>query len=459
MVVVKTYQDLLAISQDESSRARFVNEVITDHKASELYRTAVIADEYSKHRNVTISKYKKLLYKLSGQAVEDRWGSNYKLACRHFHRFITQENQFLLGNGVTWEDEKTAEKLGNKRYPFDVQLQKAGKEALIGGVSFGLFNYDHIDVFSVTEFAPLYDEENGALKAGVRFWQIDSTKPLRATLYEMDGYTEYVWYKDRILSGAWRVLSNGLAIKDKRAYKITKATTEADGEAIYSGENYPTFPIVPLWGNQEHQSEFVGLREQIDCYDLIKSGFCNTVDESSIVYWTLKNASGMDDIDVAKFLQELKLAHAARTDDEVDPQPHTIEPPYASREALLTRLDKDLYRDAMALNTEDIAGGSTTATQIKAAYEPLNAKCDSYEYCVINFIQGILEIAGIEDNPTFTRSMLINVTESIQSLSQAAAYLPEEYVTRKMLTLLGDGDKADEYIAQMQADDLPKIEE
>ena len=113
----------------------------------------------------------------------------------------------------------------------------------------------------------------------------------------------------------------------------------------------------------------------------------------------------------------------------------------------------------MALNTEDIAGGSTTATQIKAAYEPLNAKCDSYEYCVINFIQGILEIAGIEDNPTFTRSMLINVTESIQSLSQAAAYLPEEYVTRKMLTLLGDGDKADEYIAQMQADDLPKIEE
>lgn len=167
----------------------------------------------------------------------------------------------------------------------------------------------------------------------------------------------------------------------------------------------------------------------------------------------------MDDIDVAKFLQELKLAHAARTDDEVDPQPHTIEPPYASREALLTRLDKDLYRDAMALNTEDIAGGSVTATQIKAAYEPLNSKCDSYEYCVINFIQGILEIAGIEDNPTFTRSMLINVAESIQSLSQAAAYLPEEYVTRKMLTLLGDGDKADEYIAQMQADDLPKIEE
>ena len=134
MVVVKTYQDLLAISQDESSRARFVNEVITDHKASELYRTAVIADEYSKHRNVTISKYKKLLYKLSGQAVEDRWGSNYKLACRHFHRFITQENQFLLGNGVTWEDEKTAEKLGNKRYHLDVQLQKAGKEALTGGV-------------------------------------------------------------------------------------------------------------------------------------------------------------------------------------------------------------------------------------------------------------------------------------------------------------------------------------
>ena len=43
---------------------------------------------------------------------------------------------------------------------------------------------------------PLYDEENGALRAGIRYWQVDETKPLRLTLYEEDGFTEYIKRKD-----------------------------------------------------------------------------------------------------------------------------------------------------------------------------------------------------------------------------------------------------------------------
>ena len=52
---------------------------------------------------------------------------------------------------------------------------------------------------------------------------------------------------------------------------------DADGFEITNGTNYPSFPIVPLWANDSHQSSIVGIREQIDCYDLIKSGFANTV--------------------------------------------------------------------------------------------------------------------------------------------------------------------------------------
>lgn len=44
----------------------------------------------------------------------------------------------------------------------------------------------------MTEFVPLHDEEDDALKAGIRFCQIAPDKPLRMTLYELDGYTEYI---------------------------------------------------------------------------------------------------------------------------------------------------------------------------------------------------------------------------------------------------------------------------
>ena len=99
-----------------------------------------------------------------------------------------------------------------------------------------------------------------------------------------------------------------------------------------------------------------------------------------------------------------------------------------------------------------------TATQIRAAYEPLNSKTDEFEYCVHEFLDGILELAGVEDEaPSFTRSMMINRSEEIQSVIQASVALDGDYVTRKLLTILGDGDKADEMIEKMHADELDRM--
>ena len=162
----------------------------------------------------------------------------------------------------------------------------------------------------------------------------------------------------------------------------------------------------------------------------------------------------MDDVDLAQFIEKMRKLHAAQTEDGVSAVPNTMDAPYASREALLQTLRADLYEDAMALDTKNIANGATTATQIKAAYEPLNSKADEYEYCVIEFLHGILTLAGIDDEPSFTRSYIINTTEEIQTVLQAAQYLESHYVTEKLLTLLGDGDKAEEMLKQIDANEL-----
>lgn len=444
MATIKTYQDYLKVKEED--KKAFIRSLITEHKNSVEYRIAKDAYDYYRHRNVTITQYQKILYTVTGKAIPDNWSANYKMASRHFYRFITQEVQFLLGNGVSWTKEDTEEKLGNNALSFDRQVQDAATKALWGRVAYGFYNLDHVDVFSILEFAPLYDERTGALMAGVRYWQIDPGKPLWGTFYEIDGYSKYAWNTEENLD------------EPKRAYIHKVVTTEADGREVYDEQNYPTFPIVPLWGNKEHQSEFVGLREQIDCFDLIKSAYANTVDEASIVYWTLQNAGGMTDVDLAKFVQRMKTVHAAATTNEsMKAESHTLEAPYQSREALLERLDKDLYKDAMALDTDRIASGAVTATQIKAAYEALNAKCDAFEYQVLDFINGILKVAGIEDEATFTRSVIINQSEMINTLLTAATYLPDEYVTRKILEYLGDGDKADDLLKQIDADEIDRF--
>lgn len=439
-----TYQDLQVVPDNDKDKSEFVRSVINQHKASRLYRIALTADSYDRCRNETIMTYQKTLTTVSGDIVADRWSPTHRSTSNFFNVFTTQLSQYLLGNGVEWSNGAD---LGTD---FDTKLQKAGKEALCGGVSFGFWNLDHLEVFSVLEFAPLYDEETGALAAGVRFWQIDEKKPLRATLYEVDGYTNYLWSEKFTPSEKWTRVDEKCYMLPKVKYKLRTVQSEADGLEILDGENYDYFPIVPLWGNPRHQSELVGMQEKIDAYDFILNGFEDDLDNAQL-YWIIKGAGGMDDPDLSMFLDRLRTVKAVAPADGQDVQAVQVNIPSEAREKLLDRIERQLYKDAMIMNPADIAGGAATATQIKAAYEPQNSKADQFEYCVVDFIHGILAVAGIEDEPTFTRSVIVNTQEEIQSLVLAAQFLPDEYVTRKLLNLLGDGDQADEVLKQIDA--------
>lgn len=413
---MKTYEDLL----EASDKMAFVKTAIGAYKADTMYTDAFTGYEYFCRRNVTISQYQKLLYKMSGEAVPDNYSANYKFSNAFFPIFVRQENSYLLGNGVTFNEEKTKDKLGGDE--FDGVLIRAGEASLWGGVAFGFWNLDHVEVFKATEFAPLFGEEDGGLHAGIRFWQIADNKPLRATLYEEDGYTEYIWKE-----------GEGSILKPKQTYKQIVRQSVVDGTEILNGDNYPNFPIVPLWANSMHQTELIGLQSKIDGYDLIQSGLANDLDDASQIYWTLQNAGGMDDIDLAAFLQHMKTVKAAIVDDEgAKAEAHTIDVPYQARQAGLQDLRDSLYRDAMALDTDKITAGNVTATAINAAYDNLNLKCDDFEACVTAFIKDLLALIGVDDAPTYKRSKLMNQSEETQVILSAAQFLDDETVLKHL---------------------------
>ena len=415
-----TYQDFLRAGNKEN----FIIELISEHKTSKQYHVAVDAENYNRQQNTTIMKYQKFLYKLTGQKIVDTISPNYKMASNYLNRFITQLNQYLLGNGATFTDETTKEKLG---VDFDTQLQKAGRSALIEGVSFGFWDFDKLRVFKLIEFAPLYDEENGSLRAGARFWQLDNDKPMRITFYEEDGYTEYIY----------KIGEEIEVIKPKTTYKQIVKYTAISGEEIYQGENYPNFPIVPFYANPERQSELVGIREQIDAYDLIKSGFANDLD-GHMLYWILESAGGMDDPDIARLIERMKMLGAVISDEDAQVKMQQLDIPYESRIAYLDRLEEDLYKDFGALKVDIISSSATTATQINAAYLPLDCKTDQYEYECIEFVRNILKLQGIEDIPQFKRNKIANQSEATTMILQTSNYLDDETVLKHLPFLSPD---------------------
>lgn len=418
---MKTYQDFLEVAEkSDRERMEFVLSAINNHKDSDLYKQAVIAKEYDAHRNVTIANFQKLLYTLNGKVIPDNYSPNYKLRSNFFANFITQETQYLLGNGVTLKKEENKEKLGAG---FDTRLQDAAHDALVGGVSYGFWNLDHLEVFDVTEFVPLLDEENGALRSGIRFWQVCTSKPLRATLFEPDGFTQYIRRSGEEM----------MILEPKRGYVAVEATSEIDGTELLAYQNYPGFPVIPMYGNRAKQSELVGQREAIDCYDLIKSGFANTVDDASVIYWTISNAGGMDEIDMARFKESMRRIGVGLVDDDgAKAEAHTLTIPVEAREALLSRISDDLYRDFQMLDVTKLQGGQKTATEITAAYQSMDNKVDQFEYCVIDFLQALFKIVGIEDEPSFTRSKVTNQLEQTQMVLLAANYLDDETILNKL---------------------------
>ena len=426
---MKTYQDLQeAITK--GTLGGFLRSAVREHQGSKAYKDAVDGMAYYNKHNITIEKFQKFLFTLSGNKTPDIWSSDYRLKTLMFRRLVLQEVGYICANGVSM-DEK--EKLGTD---FDNKLQTAAKLALAQGVAYGYWNLDHLEVFSFADtpgnpgFVPLLDEKTSELMAGIRYWfrKTGNKTLFRATLYELDGVSEW----------AAEGSDDATMITAKRAY-ILKELRNDLGVVDVCDENYTRLPIATLYGNDTHESELVGLRGSIDCYDFIKSGFANQIDDTSGVYWILKNTGAMDDKDLAQFVQRMKSVKATMVDgsDGTGAEAHTLDVPVEARKTMLDILRRDLYEDAQMLDVSALSAVEKTTTEILAAYQSQDNKCADFEYFLIDFIRQICAVAGIDDpEPAFTWNKVVNQAEITNMVISAAEFLDDETTLRHLPWLL-----------------------
>lgn len=453
-----TYQDFMA----EPNKLKAIGKAIDEHLGSDLYLTAKIADEYDRQMNTTINNYVRTIFSMYGEEIEDFTASNNKIASGFFRRLNTQRCVYSLGNGVSFtkhiekytdEDgverlvDRTKERLGDR---FDTDLKAAGYKALIHGVAFGFWNVDRLHVFPITQFAPLWDEETGALRAGIRFWQVDPDKPMMATLYEENGYTRYK--SDSGDTGSFVAV-------DRRptAYRQIRAKTVADGEYVVGELNYTSLPIVPLWGSDLHQSTLVGLREAIDSFDLIQSGFANDLSDCTTIYWILENFGGMKMEDLVQLRDKMRITHFIPADtDNGKITPYAKDIPYESRQTYIEGIRTSIYESFGAVDVHAVQAGSTN-DHIQAAYQPMDENADDFEYQVIEFIQQILNLLGIDDMPVFVRNRISNESERTTMILAAAEYLDEETILRKLPFITVD--EIPDILKRLQIESVSRLED
>lgn len=443
-----TFQDF----EQAPSITDFLWSAIERHRGSKPYKIALEADAYDRQENTTINEYVKTIYKLTGEKVVDFTAANSKIASNYFHRLNTQRCMYSLGKGVSFIDagetgtDETKEALG---VHFDHDIQAAAYKALIHGVSFCFWNLDRLYCFPLTEFVPFWDEHDGTLKAGARFWQLSPDHPLTVVLYELDGYTKF-----QTDTGGSSKLAE---VQEKRGYIEKVETTPADqSEEIVGVENYSSLPIVPLWGSKLKQSTLVGLQQSIDSYDLIRSGFANDLSDVAQVYWIIENAGGMTEQDLAAFRDRLLFNHIAQADTSGGSKitPYVQEIPFQARQAYLEAIRAEIYESFGALDVHTIAAGSTN-DHIDAAYQPMDEEAADFEYQLADCIRQILALQGIEDSPVFRRNRVSNQMEQTQMVVLEAQWLDRETVLRKLPNI--SPDEVEAILGRMDGEDYGRL--
>ena len=130
---MKTFQDLEKVT-GEINRAEFCRDAVRAFRGSREYRESKAGESYYNKHNLTIEAYQKTITSLSGVTRPDYISANYKLKTLFFRRLVSQQVNYVLGNGLTLSDDQNKKKLGRD---FDFKLITCAKRAMASGVAFG----------------------------------------------------------------------------------------------------------------------------------------------------------------------------------------------------------------------------------------------------------------------------------------------------------------------------------
>ena len=449
MIFTLTYNDLERCGSEEE-RISFIQMAISEHQESPMFRMGEDAGLFYRGIDRELEKIRKVVFDREGNAYSSNV-SNHKINSNLFFIFCTQLVAYQLGNGVSFDNPEVKEQLGGSKFDYDVQ--KALAYAFCDGESYAYVDEDGITPLCFAckiegnepLLVPLKDENDGLIKAAIRYWRLAPDKPLMVRLFELDGSTVYKEVRDE--DGNKSTLQ---LYEDKKPYKQATVSSEAEGDYAAIDSVPASFPIVPM-RYINGQSELAGKKATFFAYDVVNSGLVNGVDMNT-VYWIIKNADGMDRRDDLNFVADIIHNQTIHEPEGVEIRKEEIHSDYAAFQNVIAVLRDKLFTDFMAVDVERKLTGNVTTVEIKAAYQNLNLKCDIVEKYIAEFIRGILRVKGIDENEPFhfKRPNDINTSEFVTMLMQISPLLGEDTSLKLICETLGLIDEYEDIKAKKE---------
>jgi SPP1 family phage portal protein len=360
-----------------------------------------------------------------GKIIKSR-GKVDLLYINYFKKIVKQKINFTLGKSIVYDD-------GFDKYGFNLNfiLDELCHYSSLESVSW-LYTYinksNDLDwaIVRTQEIIPIYDLNNRYIEKIIRFWEDedkDSNK-IFGEIWTVEGMQEFVIDGENISISAIKP-----HFLEKIGYK--------DTEKIINPKNYGFIPFIPLWNNREKDNDLKDIKNLIDAYNSICTGFIANVFDFQEALLKLKGFAGNS---LDNFLSQLRKYKAIPIPKDGDVEYMKIDIPVEARKELLDILKAAIYFISESVNPSDLlGGGNITNVVIKAKFFDLESKCNNFQNQIKLFVYHLSQIFMSYYNDTldydikFNNTSLINVSESINDIINLIPALNYGIVSKRTL--------------------------
>lgn len=347
-------------------------DVIVNYETAKRY--------FKKQNDIMLQDKKEKNEERSIRNADNRIPSNfYKL-------LVNQESSYLYTAPPIFdvEDKKTNEIIQNALGDaFAKKCKQACKESQNGGVAWIHYWRGENDVFkyaviNCTQVIPVWSSDlEEELYAVIRTYN---------TIEEESGdeYAVYEIWTDKECSSFKRKTDEKIQkLQEYRQFELIDLNMNTEENTNIFLHEWEKVPFIPLFNNDEHTDNLKDIKELIDTYDKVFSGFVNDLEDIQEVILILTNYGG-EESSIGEFWSALKEKKVIKVDsdgpdDKSGVSTLAIEIPVEAREKTLAITRKAIFEQGMGIDPDPQNFGNSSGVALTYLYSLLELKAGLHE--------------------------------------------------------------------------------
>lgn len=249
------------------------------------------------------------------------------------------------------------------------------------------------------------------------------------------------------------------SLKPYNVYVEVEDQTYIDSN--YWRHSFEEVPFIPFFNNAEGGNDLNDVKELIDAYDKVYSGFLNDLEDIQEIIFIL---AGYEGEDLGEFLQKLKKYKTIKVDNEEENKGGlstlTIDIPVEAREKMLAMTRKSIFEQGMGIDPDPQNFGNSSGVALSYLYSLLELKAGLMETefrpSFGRLVRAICRHAGIDVEKviqTWIRTSVRNDAELASIAQQSTGVVSQKTILRNHPWVV-DVEKE---LAQMKAEEQEEL--